>query len=71
MRPALVGLTVGLGATLAGGRVMEALLFGVQPRDPLILGGTAVLLAVVTLAAAALPAYRACKVDPVKALQAE
>jgi ABC-type lipoprotein release transport system permease subunit len=36
-----------------------------------ILGGTALLLAVVTLAAAALPAYRAAKVGPIKALQAE
>ena len=50
---------------------MEAVLFGVQPRDPVILGGTAVLLVVVTLAAAILPAYRASRVDPMKALQAE
>ena len=71
MRPALLGLIVGLGVALAGGRVMEALLFGVQPRDPVILGGTALLLAVVTLAAAILPAYRASRVDPVKALRAE
>ena len=71
MRPALIGLAVGLGVALLGGRVMEAVLFGVQPRDPVILGGTALLLAVVTLAAAALPAYRAAKVDPIKALQAE
>jgi predicted permease len=71
MRPALIGLAVGLGVALLGGRVMEAVLFGVQPRDPVILGGTALLLAVVTLAAAALPAYRAAKVGPIKALQAE
>ena len=71
MRPALVGLAVGLGTALSGGRVMEALLFGVQPRDPVILGGTALLLTVVTLAAAILPAYRASRVDPVKALRAE
>ena len=43
MRPALIGLAVGLGVALLGGRVMEAVLFGVQPRDPVILGGTAVL----------------------------
>ena len=71
MRPALLGLAVGLGAALAGGRVMEALLFGVQPRDPVILGGTALLLTLVTLVAAILPAYRASRVDPVEALRAQ
>ena len=39
MRPALIGLAVGLGLALLGGRVMETVLFGVQPRDPVILGG--------------------------------
>jgi putative ABC transport system permease protein len=63
-RDSIVRLVVGLGVALLGGRVMEAVLFGVQPRDPVILGGTALLSAV-------LPAYRAAKVDPIKALQAE
>ena len=71
MRPAIVGLGVGLTAAYYGGRVMEAILFGVQPRDPLIFGVTAVLLVVVALVATALPAYRASRVDPVRALRAD
>ncbi len=71
MRPALVGLGVGLAAAFYGGRVMETLLFGVQVRDPLIFGATGVLLVVVALAATVLPAYRASHVDPVVALRAD
>ncbi len=71
MRPAVVGLGVGLAAAFYGGRVMEAILFGVQPRDPLIFAATGVLLLVVTLVATALPAYRASHVDPVTALRAD
>ncbi len=71
MRPAIVGLGVGLGAAFYGGRVMETLLFGVQPRDPLIFGATGALLVVVALAATTLPAYRASQVDPVRALRAD
>ncbi len=71
MRPAILGLGVGLGAAYYGGRVMETLIFGVQPRDPLIFAATGVLLVVVTLVATALPAYRASHVDPVTALRAD
>ena len=71
MRPALVGLAFGLGAAFFGGRVMEAVLFGVEPRDPLIFGATGVLLFVVALAATIVPAYRASRVDPVTALRTE
>ena len=71
MRPALLGLVVGLGAAFLGARVMEALLFGVQARNPMIFGATAFLLTLVTLAAATLPAHRASRVDPVIALRSE
>ena len=71
LRPAVFGVGVGLGAAFFGGRVMEAVLFGVQPRDPLIFGATGVLLLVVALAATVLPAYRASQVDPVEALRAD
>ncbi len=67
----LLGLFVGLGAAFLGARVMEALLFGVQARNPIIFGATAFLLTLVTLAAATLPAHRASRVDPVIALRSE
>ena len=65
------GLGVGLGAAFYGGRVMETVLFGVQPRDPVIFGATGVLLVLVALVATILPAYRASHVDPAEALRAD
>ena len=59
-----------LGAmAVAGG--LSALLFGVQPLDPATFLLTAALLAVVAVAAAAVPALRAARVDPAIALRDE
>ncbi|HEY1648018.1 MAG TPA: ABC transporter permease [Terracidiphilus sp.] len=65
------GLTIGLMCSLATSRLMRSMLFGVQAWDATILGCVAGLLAVVSLAAAFLPARRAASVDPVEALRAE
>ena len=66
---AAIGLTVGLGLSLWSARVLEGLLFGVAPRDPLtpILVTAAVALA--TLLATSIPGRRAVRVDPVDALR--
>jgi ABC-type antimicrobial peptide transport system permease subunit len=71
LRPALIGLAVGLVGALFCGRLFEAVLFGVRPRDPVIFSGTALLLGLVALTASVLPALRAAHVDPVRALRSD
>lgn len=66
-----VGATLGLVGAVAAGRTAQALLFGVDGHDPMVLASAAVALTVVAFAAAALPAYRASRVDPMRALRAE
>ena len=66
-----VGLAIGMAAAIAATRWMAALLFGVQPRDPVSLGAAALLLATVSLVAAYVPARRAARIDPIHALRVD
>jgi putative ABC transport system permease protein len=70
-RLVLVGLALGAGAALALGRVLEGLLYGVRPADPVTLGGVVLVLGLTAALACALPARRAARVDPAVALRAE
>jgi putative ABC transport system permease protein len=67
----LVGAGLALGATLAyaASRLLDSRLYGVAPRDPLTLVTATILLLVVALTAAYLPAHRASQLDPVSALR--
>jgi ABC-type antimicrobial peptide transport system permease subunit len=71
MTPVVIGLAVGLLTAIGATRFMEALLFNVSPTDPLTLVGATVILIGAALLAVYLPARRATRVDPVKALGAE
>jgi predicted permease len=66
-----IGLAAGTALALTAGRIARALLFGLQPHDPLTMGIAVVLLAAVALAAAYLPARRASRVDLMSALRYE
>ena len=66
-----IGLGAGIVLALTAGRIARAMLFGLQPYDPLTLGTAAALLAAAALAAAYLPARRASRVDPMVALRYE
>jgi putative ABC transport system permease protein len=69
MTPALIGIVVGVAAALATGRVLQTMVFGVSPRDPLTLAAIAAGLTLVALLATLVPAYRASRVDPLIVLR--
>jgi putative ABC transport system permease protein len=66
-----IGIALGIAAALGLTRVLNTLLFGVGPADPLTFAGVAVVLAMVALVACYLPARRASRIDPVTALRCE
>jgi len=69
MRPVVLGIVVGVGLAAAASRLLASLVFGVGTRDPLTFVAVPVMLGVIALAASVLPARRAIRVDPTKALQ--
>jgi len=71
MRPALLGMLLGLAGAMALGRILESFLYGVGVGDPWTIGAVAGLLGLVSVAACLLPAYRAARVDPTAALRSE
>lgn len=66
-----VGMALGLALALGISRLLSAILFDVQPRDPQIFGGVAGVLAIVGLLACLIPAQRATRVDPLIALRSD
>jgi putative ABC transport system permease protein len=65
----MIGIGVGLAVALAGGRLIEALLYNVSPRDPVVLGAVTLLLTAVAVIACWLPARRAARLSPLEALR--
>ena len=68
---AAAGLAIGVFAALMLGDVLEALLYGVRPRDVMSFVSAAVTLLAVTAVAAFIPAFRVTRVDPIKSLRAD
>jgi predicted permease len=68
-RVLLAGIGLGLAGAIAAARLLRTLLYGVEPVDVVTLGSVTALLGLMAVAAAALPARRAVRVDPVVALR--
>ena len=66
-----IGLVLGALGSMLATRVLEGMLFGVAPRDPVTLVAVAAIMSVVGVTAALVPAVRASSVEPVEALRAE
>jgi ABC-type antimicrobial peptide transport system permease subunit len=58
-------------AAMGLGRLVATQLYGIQPHDPWIAGSTLLLLASVSAAAGLIPAHRASRIDPIRALRYE
>lgn len=67
----LTGVAAGLAGALAMGRLVASMLYGLKAWDPMTLAGSAMLLLAVAFAAAWIPARRAARVDPMRALRNE
>ncbi len=71
VRQCAVGVAVGLTLALLGGRLLQSLLFGVKPHDPISLAAAVATTAAVTMAVSYLPARRAQRIDPIRELNSE
>jgi putative ABC transport system permease protein len=68
LAPVALGLIIGAGGALAATRLLESLLFGVQPRDPAALAAALLVLGGCAALASWLPARRVRRVDPIRVL---
>jgi putative ABC transport system permease protein len=66
----LIGLAIGVAGALSLTRLMQGLLFGVPPHDPITLALVALVMAIVGIGACWIPAFRAARIEPSVALRA-
>src|SRR5262249_49068264 len=71
LKLAWIGVGAGLALSIATTGVMSSILYGVAPRDPIVLGVVALMLTIVAAIASLVPARRATRIDPLLALRAE
>jgi putative ABC transport system permease protein len=71
LRPALVGLALGLAASAGLAHLIQSMLYGTEPLDPMVFAAVTLTLLLVTAVACLLPAARASRLDPMQALRTE
>jgi predicted permease len=71
LRPAVVGLALGIAASAGAARLITSMLYGTRPLDPEVFALVSATLLAVAILACAVPAWRASRLDPVTALRME
>jgi predicted permease len=71
LRPALLGLILGLTASAGATQLIRSMLYGTEPSDPAVIGAVILTLLLIALIACIFPAWRASRLDPMQALRAE
>jgi predicted permease len=71
LRPVAVGVFIGIGAAAGTVRLLQSVLFGVSPYDPVVFIGAPLVMFGIAVAAATVPTRRATRVDPVSVLRSE
>jgi predicted permease len=71
LRPAFLGLAVGIAGSIGASQLIRSMLYGTRPLDPSVFFGVAAILLCVACAACLIPAWRASRLDPMTALRAE
>lgn len=71
MRPTLIGVLLGIAGSLLLGRILKSMIYGVKPTDLSTFAAVVAILAVVSLLACIVPAWRATQVEPLKVLRDE
>ena len=71
LRPALIGLVLGLAASAVTVRLIRSMLYDTQPLDPVVFAAVTAALLVVAALACMAPAWRASRLDPMQALRTE
>jgi ABC-type antimicrobial peptide transport system permease subunit len=71
MRPVLIGLVIGLAGGAVAGMLIKSILYGTQPLDPTVFASMVGSLLLTAAMASAVPALRACRIEPTQALRSE
>jgi len=71
MRPVALGLMLGLGGGATAGMLIRSILYGTRPLDPGVFVSMSASLLLTAVIASAIPALRACRIEPVQALRLE
>jgi putative ABC transport system permease protein len=71
LRPALLGLLIGLAGAALAARLIKSMLYQTEPLDPIVFAAVAAILLAVAAIACIVPAWRASRLDPMQALRTE